>query len=87
MQPQTTAQVWVRIFGLSQEYWRPKILFSIASSLGIPICIDSFTNKPMLERTFGHFARVLVDVNLAQELRYRILVERKGVAFFVDVEY
>jgi hypothetical protein len=87
MQPQTTAQVWVRIFGLSQEYWRPKILFAIASSLGIPICTDSFTNKPMLERTFGHYARVLVDVNLAQELRYRILVERKGFAFFVDVEY
>lgn len=24
---QTTAQVWVRFFGLPQEYWRPKILF------------------------------------------------------------
>jgi hypothetical protein len=87
MQQQTTAQVWIRIFGLSQEYWRQNILFVVASSIGIPICTDSFTNKPMLERTFGHYARVLVDVDLAQDLVYKILVERKGFAFFVDVEY
>jgi hypothetical protein len=87
MQQQTTAQVWIRIFGLSQEYWRQNILFAVASSIGIPICTDSFTNKPMLERTFGHYARVLVDVDLAQDLVYKILVERKGFAFFVDVEY
>jgi hypothetical protein len=87
MQQQSSAQVWIRIYGLSQEYWRPKILFAIASSVGIPICTDSFTNKPMLDRSFGHFARVLVDVNMTQELRYRVLVERKGFAFFVDIEY
>jgi hypothetical protein len=55
MQQQSSAQVWIRIYGLSQEYWRPKILFAIASSVGIPICTDSFTNKPMLDRSFGHF--------------------------------
>src|SRR4051812_43341218 len=33
----SSAQVWVRIHGLAQEYWRPKILFTIASSIGIPI--------------------------------------------------
>jgi hypothetical protein len=87
VQQQTSAQVWIRIFGLSQEYWRQNILFAIASSIGIPICTNSFTNKPMLERTFGHYARVLVDVDLAQNLIYKILVERKGFAFFVDVEY
>ncbi|GAU13228.1 hypothetical protein TSUD_245980 [Trifolium subterraneum] len=87
MQQLSSAQVWIRIFGLSQEYWRPKILFAIASSVGTPICMDSFTNKPMLERSFGHYARVLVDVNLAQELRFGVSVERKGFAFFVDIEY
>jgi hypothetical protein len=30
---------------------------------------------------------VLVDVDLAKDLIYRVLVERKGFAFFVDVEY
>jgi hypothetical protein len=79
--------VWVRLYGLSQEYWRKKILFAIASSVGTPICTDSFSGKPMIERTFGHYARVLVDIDLANELRYRVLVERKGYAFFVDLEY
>jgi hypothetical protein len=87
LQQQSSAQVWIRIHGLSQEYWRPKILFAIASSVGTPICLDAFSNKPMLERSFGHYARVLVDVNLLQELRFGVLVERKGFAFFVDIEY
>ncbi|XP_058784901.1 uncharacterized protein LOC131659773 [Vicia villosa] len=84
---QSSAQVWVRIHGLAQEYWRPKILFTIASSIGTPICIDSSSNKPLLERPFGHFVRVLVDIDLLKDLRDKILVERAGFAFFVDLEY
>ncbi|XP_058741655.1 uncharacterized protein LOC131614043 [Vicia villosa] len=38
LQNNTSAQVWVRFFGLSQEYWRPRILFAIASCVGTPIC-------------------------------------------------
>lgn len=87
MQQQSSAQVWVRIYGLSQEYWRPKILFAIASSVGTPICIDHATNKPMFEREFGHFARVLVDMDLRKTPKYRVLVERTGFAFFVDLDY
>lgn len=33
-QQQSSAQVWLRMYGLSQEYWFPKILFAIASSVG-----------------------------------------------------
>ncbi|XP_058776082.1 uncharacterized protein LOC131650388 [Vicia villosa] len=84
---QTSAQVWIRIHGLSQEYWRPRILFSIASSIGTPICIDSASNKSAFERPFGHFVRILVDLDLTKELSYKILVERVGFAFFVDIEY
>ncbi|WJX67904.1 hypothetical protein P8452_52331 [Trifolium repens] len=87
LQQNTSAQVWVKIFGLSQEYWHKNILFTIAGSLGTPICIDSVTAKPMHERTFGQFARVLVDIDLLQPLRYKLLVERKGYAFFVELEY
>jgi hypothetical protein len=64
MQQQTTSQVWLRIYGLSQEYWRKKNLFAIASSVGTPICTDAITNKPRMERSFGHFARILVDMDL-----------------------
>lgn len=86
-QNSTSAQVWVRIYGLPQEYWRPKILFAIANSAGTPICTDAASTKPMMERTFGQFARVLVDMDVTQELRYKVLVERKGYAFFVDLDY
>lgn len=83
----STAQVWVRIYGLSQEYWRPKILFAIASSVGTPLCTDAVTSKPAMDRTFGHFARVLVDMDLSNDLKYKVLVERKGYAFFVELGY
>ncbi|XP_058725921.1 uncharacterized protein LOC131597230 [Vicia villosa] len=84
---QTSAQVWIRIHGLSQEYRRPKILFAIASSIGTPICIDSASSKSAFERHFGHFVRVLVDLDLTKECIDKILVERVGFSFFVDIEY
>jgi hypothetical protein len=87
VQQNTSAQVWVRLYGLAQEYWRPKIIFAIASSIGTPICIDAASNKSMFDRTFGHYARVLVDIDFSRELRYKVLVERKGFAFLVDLDY
>jgi hypothetical protein len=87
LQQNVYVQVWVRFYGLSQEYWRPNILFAIASSVGTPICIDAITAKPMMERTFGQFVRVLVDMDLSNPLRDKVLVERKGFAFFVDLDY
>lgn len=41
-------QVWVRFFGLPQEYWRPKTIFAIAGGLGIPTCLDEATSKGLL---------------------------------------
>jgi len=41
----------------------------------------------MFERTFGLFARVLIDIDLEKERLYRTLVERKGFAMFVDLDY
>jgi len=53
LQQSNSAQVWVRIYGLSQEYWCSRILLTIASSVGTPICTDSATSKRMTERNFG----------------------------------
>lgn len=80
---QTSAQVWIRIHGLSQEYWRPRIIFAIASSIGTPICIDSTSNKSAFERPFGYFVRVLVDLDLTKEFIDKILVEHIGFAFLL----
>lgn len=86
-QVHSSAQVWLRIYGLPQEYWRPKILFAIASSAGSPICTDANIGKSMFDRTFRLFARVLIDIDLEKERLYRVLVERKGFAMFVDLDY
>ncbi|XP_058784208.1 uncharacterized protein LOC131658979 [Vicia villosa] len=83
MQKNTNSQVWVRIYGLAQEYWRPKILFPVASSIGILICTYVIGTKTLFEITFGHYVRVLVDIDLTQPLRNKFLVERQGYAFFV----
>ncbi|KAI5440534.1 hypothetical protein KIW84_010137 [Lathyrus oleraceus] len=82
----SSAQVWIRIHGLPQEYWRPKIVFVIASSIGIPLCTDSASSKGCFDWTFGHYVRVLVDLELTKELSYKVLVERKGFAFFVELK-
>lgn len=80
---QTHVQCWVRIQGLPQEYWRVKILFAIAGSIGTPVALDEATSK----KTFGHFARFLVDLDLISCLQDQILVEREGFTFFVSLVY
>ncbi|PNY08296.1 defensin-like protein [Trifolium pratense] len=82
MQP-TNAQTLIRIHGLAREYWRPQILFKIVGAVGCPLALDVATKK----RTFDHFARILIDVDLNSNLRERILVERNDFDFYVDVEY
>jgi hypothetical protein len=82
LQQNSPAQVWLRIYGISQEYWRPKILFAIASSVGSPIFTDAATSKPIMDKTFGHSARVLVDMDVSKPLKYKVLVERIGYDFF-----
>lgn len=49
--------------------------------------MDEATSKPFFERTFGHFARVLIDMEITNDLRHKVLVERKGYVFFVELEY
>lgn len=45
--------------------------------------MDEATSK----KTFRHFARVLIDLDLNSKLRSQILVEREDYAFFACVEY
>jgi hypothetical protein len=75
------------IYGLSHEYWRLKILFSIDSSVGTAFCSDATTSKPNFYRTAGHFVRAFVDIDLTFELKYKVLVEIKRYVFFVELDY
>lgn len=76
-------QCWIHITGLLQEYWRPRILFAIARGIGIPLSLDDAT----INKSLGHFARVLVDLDLAAPIRDKILVERKDFTFLVGIDY
>lgn len=37
---QTHAQVWIKIYGLSQEYWHPQHLMEFAHVVGTPLQLD-----------------------------------------------
>jgi len=82
-QAQTHAQVWVRLMQLPQEYWGKQTLFEIASGLGSPLTIDEATQH----KRFGLFARILIDVNLAEKLFKSIIVEREGHALTIMAQY
>ncbi|KAM1171914.1 hypothetical protein ACFXTH_022219 [Malus domestica] len=81
--PPTHAQVWIRIYGLSQDYWHPRHLLEIARGVGTPLQLDKATK----ERQFGYYARALVDVDLAVDLPSSIMVEREGHSFPIDIVY
>lgn len=59
------------------------ILFEITGAIGTPLIIDAATQK----RTFGHYAQVLVDIDISRRLIYEFMVEREGFAFPVEVDY
>jgi len=80
-QTQTHTSLWIRLVALPQEYWRERTLKEIASVVGTPISIDG----PTRNRAFGHYARILVDIDLSKRVYDEILVEREGFAFNVEV--
>jgi hypothetical protein len=47
-------------------------LREIASAVGTPLVIDTPTSK----RNFGHYVRVLVDMDFSKKLFHEIMVER-----------
>lgn len=59
-----------------------KLFLSLVKELVYANC-----NEATMKSSFGHFSRILIEIDLKLELRDRILVEREGYAFFVEVEY
>lgn len=74
-QKTSNVQLWVRIYELSWEYWHKKILTDIASTLGVPLKFDAST----INGDFGHYARVLVDVDISKPPPDSMLIERDGI--------
>ena len=80
---QTHAQVWIRLWELPQEYWMERTLYEIAGAVGTLLLIDHVTKNCL----FGHYARILVDLDLSKDIFYEEMVEREGFAFPVVIEY
>jgi len=79
----THAQVWIRLMALPQEYWMEQTLREIASAVGTPLVPDNAT----LKRLFGHYARILVDIDFSKRIFHEIIVEREGASYPVKVVY
>ncbi|KAK0582625.1 hypothetical protein LWI29_027805 [Acer saccharum] len=67
----TNAQIWARFYDLPWEFWHPQILSDMARGVGIPLKFDRAT----LEGDYGHFARMLIDVDLSKPLPDSIMIE------------
>jgi hypothetical protein len=60
-----------------------RTLREIASAIGTPLLIDSATQN----RVFGHYARVLVDMDMSKHIFNEVTVERTGYSFAVEITY
>ncbi|KAK2658156.1 hypothetical protein Ddye_004689 [Dipteronia dyeriana] len=67
----TNAQIWVRFYDLPWEFWHPQILSDMARGIEIPLKFDRAT----LEGDYGHFACMLIDVDLSKPLPDSIMIE------------
>lgn len=48
---------------------------------------DAITNKHMFDKTFDHYVRVAVNMDLIQPLKSKVLIERQGFAFFGELSH
>jgi len=67
-QQQTHTHVWIRLWELPQEYWMERTLYEIVEAIGTPLIIDNITKNKL----FGHYARVLVDLDLSKDIFYEV---------------
>ncbi|PON33062.1 Zinc knuckle CX2CX4HX4C, partial [Trema orientale] len=79
----TNSQIWVRFYELPWVYWDRQILSDLARGVGVPIRFDEMT----LKGDFGHFARILIDIDLSQPLSDSIMVEVGTDCLFIPLEY
>lgn len=58
-------------------------LFEIANGVDTPLLIDGVSKK----RPFGHYARILVDIDLSKRIFEEVMVEQEGYPFYVNIVY
>ncbi|KAF6160146.1 hypothetical protein GIB67_016582 [Kingdonia uniflora] len=81
-QKNTHALVWVKFPGLGVEFWEVDTLMALGRTLGTPIQI----NHSFATMDFRYFAKVLVDIDLAEPIPSKIVVEVEDGDFWQRVE-
>ncbi|XP_057808890.1 uncharacterized protein LOC131023367 [Salvia miltiorrhiza] len=77
------AQVWVHIYYLLVEFWHPEVLSGIGRWLGQPLKIDGNS----IDDEVAHFARILVEIDLAQILPKSMTIDGSDYAFDIEFSY
>lgn len=80
---QNNLQVWIRLYNLPWEFWDKRLLSSIAHGIGVTIHFDHNN----IEGEFGHYARILVDLDLFNPVMDQIRVDTSKKILWVSVEY
>ena len=63
------------------EYWHTQLLSDIARGVEIPLKINDAT----LKGDYGHYARVLIVVDLMSPLSDELMMERNGAYLFISL--
>ncbi|XP_057785001.1 uncharacterized protein LOC131002549 [Salvia miltiorrhiza] len=77
------AQVWVRIYYLPIELWHPEVIAAVGRYLGNPIRIDGGS----ADRDVGHYARVLIEIDLALPLRESLMIDEDNSSIYIEFSY
>ncbi|XP_062103716.1 uncharacterized protein LOC133814819 [Humulus lupulus] len=79
-----TIPVWIRLPELGLQYWGVKCLSALVSTNGKPIMVDKITK----DRTMLRFSRVLVDMEIADQLPQFInYLNKRGQVMEQPIEY
>ncbi|XP_062074801.1 uncharacterized protein LOC133778793 [Humulus lupulus] len=79
-----TVPVWIRLPGLGLQYWGTKFLSALVSTTGNPLLVDKVTK----ERSMMQFVRVLVEIEIAEDLPKSIqFLNEKGQLMEQLLEY
>ena len=80
----STIPIWVKFYNIPLEYWTSTCLGYIASTVGIPLHLDSLTEN----QTKLSFARICVKVGVDCEFPKSILLDRgNGKYSTIRIEY
>ncbi|KAF6138296.1 hypothetical protein GIB67_001446 [Kingdonia uniflora] len=79
-QKSSHALCWVKFPGLGFEFWEVDSLMALGRTMGTPIHVNRTHSD------FGYFAKVLVDIDLAEPIPNKVLVEVEDGDFWQKVE-